>query len=420
MNKVSTFNIKLKELEKDILYSSLGDEDKKLISNLGLKYWLSFQELRQLTEIIIDLNMWNQEPVNKVVLSIEKKINYSNFKGLFIDSIKQEWERIKNSKIKFDGNKTNGIKRYSPRKIDYNNKNNEVMGMCPVASEKTVCCNLMTIDAVQGCSFGCSYCSIQTFYTDGKVSIDKNLADKLDNISLDPNRKYHIGSGQSSDSLILGNRGGIIDAQLNFARKNPNIIFEFKTKSNNVSYLLKTDVPKNVFVCWSLNPQVFIDNEEHGTASLDQRIDAASKLSSKGVLVGFHFHPIVYFEGYHNAYRDITHKIKSMFSPSDIAMISMGTLTFIKPAIKQLRMSGLKSKVLQIPMFDAVGKSSYTKEIKEEIFSYVWNEFSSWHDEVFFYLCMEESSIWDSVFGWHYADNKDFESKLFSSVSSSN
>ena len=59
----------------------------------------------------------------------------------------------------------------------------------------------------------------------------------------------------------------------------------------------------------------------------------------------------------------------SMFHPLQVAMISLGTLTFIKPAINKLRSTGLKSKVLQIPMEDAVGKSSYTKEVKKEIFS---------------------------------------------------
>ena len=69
-------------------------------------------------------------------------------------------------------------------------------------------------------------------------------------------------------------------------------------------------------------------------------------------------------------------------------------------------------------MADAVGKSSYTKEIKKEIFGHVLNQFSSWHDKVFFYLCMEERSVWESVFGKSYVDNTEFESALFSSVSS--
>ena len=99
------------------------------------------------------------------------------------------------------------------RKLKEINGDNEVFGMCPVASEKTVCCNLKTIDVAQGCGLGCSYCSIQTFYENGSIAVEKNLADKLAAIDLDPNKNYHIGSGQSSDSLSLGNKNGILDAQ---------------------------------------------------------------------------------------------------------------------------------------------------------------------------------------------------------------
>ena len=135
-------------------------------------------------------------------------------------------------------------------------------------------------------------------------------------------------------------------------------------------------------------------------------------------MVGFHFHPIVYYEGYESDYATIIQKVVSLFDPLEVAMVSMGTLTFIKPAIKKLRSTGLSSKVLQIPMADAVGKSSYTKKIKKEIFGHVLNQFSSWHDSVFFYLCMEERSVWESVFGQSYIDNSEFESALFKSVSS--
>ena len=409
---------KISQIEKDKVFLNLSNDAKQDIISLSSRYRFSFQDLRQLSIIATDFYMWDNETVMECIEKFELSSNNPLNKKEVMSHIKSEWNKLKSSKIKYEEIDKLNTQRPKPRKVELNDQNNEVFGMCPVASEKTVCCNLMTIDAVQGCSLGCSYCSIQTFYSDGKISIDKNLAEKLANIPLDPSKNYHIGSGQSSDSLAIGNREGVLDAQLEFAKVNPNIILEFKTKSKNISHLLKTDIPKNVFVSWSLNPQIFIDNEEHGTASLDQRLDSAKKLSDKGILVGFHFHPIVYYEGYENDYKNIVQKVMSMFHPSQIAMISMGTLTFIKPAINKLRSTGLKSKVLQIPMEDAVGKSSYTKEVKKEIFSNVYDEFSSWHEEIFFYLCMEESSIWETVFGDYYKSNSEFETALFESVSS--
>ena len=413
---VNPYISKLELLKNDAIYASLGKDCKSAIAHIGEKYNFSFQELRQLTEISVDFKMWNEKPISSCLEIIENNFQEKPNKKVILAEIKKVWNSLKNSKANYEDIPSKSYYRPDLRKVKYIENDNKVLGMCPVASDKTVCCNLMTVDAIQGCGLGCSYCSIQTFYTDGKISIDKNLSEKLNNITLDPNKNYHIGSGQSSDSLAMGNTGGVLDAQLDFARKNPNIIFEFKTKSKNIKYLLNTDVPKNVFVSWSLNPQIFIDNEEHGTASISQRLASARALSDNGVLVGFHFHPIVFYNDYQEDYSDIIQNIRHMFRSDEIAMISMGTLTFIKSAINKLRRAGLNTKVLQIPMSDAAGKSSYSLEIKKEIFNHVYNEFSFWHEKVFFYLCMEESIVWEMVFGSYYKDNEEFESTLFNSV----
>ena len=418
MSSINSNNNKIKLLKGDSIYSSLSDQNKLFLETISSKYKFSYQELRQLSVISADFSMWNNTSLRDLILDIETENANKLHKKDVLKILVSRWNDLKDSKTQYESQGSKTRERPAPRKVTVSDSQNEVFGMCPVASEKTVCCNLMTIDAVQGCSLGCSYCSIQTFYTDGKISIDKNLAEKLSKIPLDPSKNYHIGSGQSSDSLAIGNREGVLDAQLEFARKNSNIILEFKTKSSNIDHLVKTDVPKNVFVSWSLNPQLFIDNEEHGTASLDQRISSARRLSDKGILIGFHFHPIVYYENYEKDYSDVVKKVMTTFEPSEIAMISMGTLTFIKPAIQKLRSTGLSSKVLQIPMANAVGKSSYTREIKAEIFNQVYSQFHHWHDRVFFYLCMEESAVWESVFGEYYSSNTEFENALFESVHS--
>ena len=106
-----------------------------------------------------------------------------------------------------------------------------------------------------------------------------------------------------------------------------------------------------------------------------------------------------------------------MFSPPEVGLISFGTLTFIKPAIKSLRMASMRSKILQMPFADAAGKISYPIDTKKKIFSELWDVFKPWQDQVFFYFCMEDRQIWESVFGRCYETNDDFEKDLFNSVS---
>ena len=117
-----------------------------------------------------------------------------------------------------------------PLKLTTHTSDKNIVGRCPVASDETVCCNLYTIDAVENCGFGCNYCTIQTFYDD-QVLFDSKLPEKLKKLDFDPDRFYHLGTGQSSDSLMWGNQHRILDSLRDFAEENPNVLLELKTKS---------------------------------------------------------------------------------------------------------------------------------------------------------------------------------------------
>jgi spore photoproduct lyase len=278
-----------------------------------------------------------------------------------------------------------------------------------VASERTRCCNLLTLDAVEKCGFDCSYCSIQSFYHGDEVVFDSSFGEKLKQLSLDSSKIYHIGTGQSSDSLMWGNHQGVLESLCEFAESNPNVILELKTKSKNIGWLSKNPVPKNVVCTWSLNPQEIIDHEEHLSASLDQRLGAARKLARKGVIVGFHFHPIVQYHGWEKGYADICRQITADFDPDQVAMVSLGTLTFTPGVIKTIRKRDLASKILQMPMEPSAGKLSYPVDTKIEMFRHVYESLGQWHGKIFFYLCMEPDELWQPVFGYDYTSNNEFE-----------
>ena len=112
--------------------------------------------------------MWKSKSVRDYIIEIESENAAGLHKKDVLKILVSRWNDLKDSKTQYESQGSKTRERPAPRKVTVSDSQNEVFGMCPVASEKTVCCNLMTIDAVQGCSLGCSYCSIQTFYTDGK------------------------------------------------------------------------------------------------------------------------------------------------------------------------------------------------------------------------------------------------------------
>ena len=373
------------------------------------KYSFTVSQKNILANIKKDFFMWNEKSFD-IIFPIELVEKY-NGKQLskkifeYYVNIHKELKEKPNDYKQFEDIKYD-VRKYSFQEVE---KKGIGLGACPVASEGTRCCNLLTLDAVESCGFDCSYCSIQSFYNQNQIGIDKDFKEKLNNLELDPNESYHIGTGQSSDSLMWGNRDGILDALFEFAKENTNVILEFKTKSDNIKYFCENDVPKNIIVTWSLNTPVIIKNEEHLTASLEQRINSARVLANKGVLVGFHFHPIVVYKDYLDDYKKVYEELIEKFLPSEVVLISMGTLTFIKPVIKQLRQREMKTKILQMPFENINGKQSYSIETKKEMFAHLYNCFKPWHGKVYFYMCMEAHSLWKDIFGYEYSSNNVME-----------
>lgn len=406
---MNDYQSKLIKFIPQTFFELLPESEKKHIQIVSERSQLTFQEFRQIVEIARDLQMWGEEALSGWMKnSITFEINRASKKD-FLQKVLQHHRSLQKTAKVYSDDQMERPKKREKGRISLEQSHKNIFGMCPVASEKTVCCNLKTIDAVENCVFGCSYCTIQTFYHD-KTVFDINLAEKLEKIVLDPDRNYHIGTGQSSDSLVWGNKNGNLDALCNFAEKNPNVLLEFKTKSNNIKYFLENPLPKNIVCSWSLNPQIIIDNEEHFTASLDERLQAARAVADKGVKVSFHFHPIVWFDSWQQEYTQISRRLMHLFDPSEILFISFGSVTFIKPVLKKIRKQGFPTKITQMEMVtDPHGKMTYPDHIKIEKFSTMYHSFSPWHKNVFFYLCMEKAAIWEKSLGFVYPDNDTFE-----------
>ncbi|MBF0207779.1 MAG: hypothetical protein HQK53_12910 [Oligoflexia bacterium] len=444
------------------LFPYITSERQKYWQVLVGKYRLTIQELRLALEAAIDLEMWGATADFRTLLNsweeeaagagVAKSLQQGRErKEWFLHRLFTFWENEKKRKkvhVAVTVAATAAVVEF--KAIDSGTK---IAGMCPVASEKTVCCNLRTVDVLQGCHYQCSYCSVQTFYTSstqnknyGKkvINYEINLLEKLNRISeyLLPKgqKRYHLGIGQSSDGLLLGKLsgggGGGFDALFDFLRGHRHFILELKSKSAQVENFLlamdrhrrkyganganraNSDIARNLFCSWTLNTNAIICGEEHLAPSVEERLAAARAVADQGVKVAFHFHPIVYYQNWEDEYAQVVSKVLTMFSPREIAMISFGTVTLIRPVIKQLRIRGasenLKSKILQMPLCETAvkGRWSYPEEIKIEMFKHLYGKFSAWHDQLFFYLCMESSKCWEKVFGRCYPNNHAFEEDI--------
>jgi spore photoproduct lyase len=392
-------------------FKRLAPELREFIRERARKYRFTFQEVKLTSEAALDLAMWGERPLSEWWVEREaeltqqgrvtKKLLFDHL-GIWLRSLRTAPKAYPEGGLAAPPSLSLPVVGRSLEK--------KAVGLCPVASEETVCCNLRTIDAVENCGFSCSYCTIQTFYGE-EVVVDTDLGKKLQTLELDPTRFYHLGTGQSSDALMWGNRYGLLDTLCEFAGYHPNVLLELKTKSRNVAYFLENEPPRNVVLSWSLNTPTIIDNEEHFAAPLGRRLEAARQVAGRGIKVAFHFHPIVYYENWRREYVEVADSVLSEFSPEDVLFLSFGTVTFIKPVIQAIRQRRRPTKMLQMELVPGPkGKLSYPDSIKTNLFREVYQAFSPWHGEVFMYLCMEKAELWQSTFGRVYESNEAFES----------
>jgi spore photoproduct lyase len=411
MKTESDYARKFENFRGRTLFELLSAEQQAFLRGVAFDLRLTFQEFRRLAEIERDLAMWGQPGLEqwwKTAVSVGRG-GGREFKDRILSRLGEYVAGLERGLTRYASGGGPGPPRRPTKPVVTRASDKAIVGMCPVASEKTVCCNLRTVDAVENCVFGCSYCTVQTFYTQNIV-FDAEFAAKLKSVEVDPDRFYHFGTGQASDSLAWGNKNGILDALCEFAAEHPNVLVELKTKSDNVRYFMEKDVPRNVVCSWSLNTPVVIENEEHFTADLDRRLDAARAVAGRGLGVAFHFHPMVYYDGWREDYQRVASTLLDSFEPQEVQFVSFGSVTLIKPVIRKIRELGNPTKILQTELVpDPHGKLTYPDDIKVEMFATMYRAFEAWRGQVFLYLCMEKRSIWERSFGYVYADNEEFE-----------
>ncbi|MBR1582375.1 MAG: DNA photolyase, partial [Spirochaetales bacterium] len=283
--------------------------------------FLSFQQRRMLREEAMDLALWNLPGRDGDIRTIwpeEYDRSSKNEVRRIFTRVMAHLSELRRSPV--DYSTFNPDYDFRGRKPDINTdflSPDRIMGRCPCPrdGEQTRCCNLKTLDAVQQCAFACAYCSIQSFYSQNEIRVLSDLKQHLDNMVLEEGT-WHIGTGQSSDSLLLGDDYGTLTALKAFAEKHPDVIVELKTKSARTDWI-SMDLPCNIVSTWSLNAETPAAKEEHLAATPEARIKAARACADAGHPVGFHIHPMVFFEGWEKEYKNLVMALCDNIDPEN-------------------------------------------------------------------------------------------------------
>lgn len=276
---------------------------------------------------------------------------------------------------------------------------------CPGISPGMVCCNYYIVNLIKNCIYDCSYCFLQDFLENNPVlSAFVNVEDLLEELdavfSAHPQRTFRVGTGELTDSLALEALLPYSDTLIPFFNKQTNAVLELKTKSDCVENLLKQKDPTNIIISWSLNPEEIVVQEEKGTASIQQRLDAARQCQEKGYRVGFHFDPILLFPGWERAYEELIDLVFQKTIASKIEWVSLGSFRY-RPNLKKI----IKERHHGTRLFSGEhiagedGKFRYLRPLRNHAYQTLRALLKKKSEELNIYLCMETKEIWEGVTG---------------------
>jgi len=291
---------------------------------------------------------------------------------------------------------------------------------CPGTSNH-ICCGYYVINAITNCPMNCSYCVLQGYLNNPFLTLYSNWDDLLQEIGsfLSSNLQpiLRLGTGELSDSLALESIFPFSQFLIPFFAEKHNGILELKTKSASVDHLLHLNHRGKTVVSWSLNPPKIIGEEEMRTAPLEERIDAAKKCQGKGYPLGFHFDPIIYYEGWEKEYKETIFQLFKQIDPQRVIWISLGGFRY-PPQLKGIVEERFPTtKIFLGELFPGKdGKFRYFKEIRLEMYRKMVEWLREVDPSLFVYLCMESKEIWERVFGWAPSNsfhlNQLFEKRL--------
>ncbi len=220
----------------------------------------------------------------------------------------------------------------------------------------------------RNCIFDCEYCYLRGMYGSGNVVIFVNLEDIFAEVeALLKNHPMYLCVSFDTDLMALESLTGYVDRWAEFTREHKDLTIEIRTKSFRKDLFEKIPPCDRVIFAYTLSPQEIIDRYEKRTASLSDRLAAASCAMEKGFPVRLCFDPLIYVKNWKDLYTSMFSEVKNHIDAGRLKDISVGSFRISSEYIKKLRRDFPASSICQFPYENKDGYMQYPENLKTEM-----------------------------------------------------
>ena len=160
---------------------------------------------------------------------------------------------------------------------------------------------------------------------------------------------FSFNVSEYSDILGIEHIAGHLDFLMGIIHRNPQMKMHFFTKSANQQALLKHDADLRVKVVMNFNTDFAINNYEHGTPSLSERINALKAIHENGTYMSVvHIEPAFIYPGSEQDYLNLINQIFSVVDLSKIEKVTFGMVRYTGQLMHQIRKLYPDSEILDV------------------------------------------------------------------------
>lgn len=285
-----------------------------------------------------------------------------NFSHIYVEEDAYSYETTKSILSKFKNAKVITIKHYkdifnrhnqdwlaqkkSQKLILAKRRNNFIYeadnSITPDFGHKNYFYNALALN----CIYDCHYCYLQGMYPSAHIVCFVNVEDYFleTKKKLDELKEMYLCISYDSDILAFENFLGYGKEWINFAKENPGLTIEIRTKSVNVKSILEEEATPNVILAWTLTPNALQAEFEEKTPSLDAKLNAIKKSLEKGFSVRICLDPLIYTDSFNDEYLEFIKELSLKIDLNKIRDLYIGCFRINKSFLKKMQ-DNRKSKL---------------------------------------------------------------------------
>lgn len=248
--------------------------------------------------------------------------------------------------------------------------------------------NFYYTNFIVNCLFDCDYCYLKGMNFSSHILFFVNLSDYFHELSrlLSEEGKLYLSISYDSDILLFEGIYPFLKEWIEFAKANPLITIEIRTKTTNYKKFLNYSPLENLIITWSISPQEVIAKYEKNTPSLERRLIAISKLLQKGWKINLALDPILYIgENWRDTYKEFLNLLSVNINLKKINAITLGVFRMPSDYLKRFK-KFFKSPISFFPYDTVNGVSSYPEELKSKMIEFVSSELEKIYDKRNIYI----------------------------------